>query len=69
MSSFIVVEALGLVTFWGLGRIARGAQHLFGGSRSRKKSKGSRGGGPGAAAGSGAGAAAGADAEDPVRSA
>jgi dolichol-phosphate mannosyltransferase len=69
MSSFIVVEALGLVTFWGLGRIARGAQHLFGGSRSRKKSKGSTGGGPGAAAGSGAGAAAGADAEDPVRSA
>src|SRR3984885_6184586 len=61
MSSFIVVEALGLVTFWGLGRIARGAQHLFGGSRSRKKSKGSTGGGPGAAAG--------ADAEDPVRSA
>ena len=67
MSSFIVVEALGLVTFWGLGRIARGAQHLFGGPRSRKKSKGSTGGGPGAVASSGAGA--GADAEDPVRSA
>jgi dolichol-phosphate mannosyltransferase len=71
MSSFIVVEALGLVTFWGLGRIAHGAQHLFGGSRSRKKAKSSTGGGPGAAAGSGAGpgAGAGTEAEDPVRSA
>ena len=53
MSSFIVVEALGLVTFWGLGRIVRGAQHLFGGSR--KKAKASAGVGTGA--------------EDPVRSA
>jgi dolichol-phosphate mannosyltransferase len=69
MSSFIVVEALGLVTFWGLGRIVHGAKHLFDGSRSRKKAKGSTGGGPGAAAGSGAGTGAGAGVEDPVRSA
>ena len=71
MSSFIVVEALGLVTFWGLGRIVHGAQHLFDGSR--KKAKGSRGGGPGggpgAAGGSGAGTGASAGVEDPVRSA
>ncbi len=38
MSSFIVVEALGLVTFWGLGRIVHGTRHLFDGSR--KKAKG-----------------------------
>ena len=29
MSSFIVVEALGLVTFWGAGRIVRKAQRMF----------------------------------------
>jgi dolichol-phosphate mannosyltransferase len=73
MSSFIVVEALGLVTFWGLGRIVRGTQHLFDGSRrkAKAKAKGSRGGGPAAAAGSGAapGAGPGTDVEDPVRSA
>jgi dolichol-phosphate mannosyltransferase len=71
MSSFIVVEALGLVTFWGLGRIARGAQHLFDGSRKKanKKAKRSTGGGPGAATGSGAGTGGGAGFEDPVRSA
>jgi dolichol-phosphate mannosyltransferase len=74
MSSFIVVEALGLVTFWGLGRIVRGAQHLFDGSR--KKAKASRGRGPGrgpgggpGAAGPGAGTGPGAGVEDPVRSA
>ena len=33
MSSFIVFEALGLVTWWGLGRIVHGTQHLFDGSR------------------------------------
>lgn len=35
MSSFIVVEALGLVTWWALGRLARRARHVFsGGGRS-----------------------------------
>ena len=29
MSSFIVVEALGLVTWWGLGRVARGAKQAL----------------------------------------
>ena len=72
MSSFIVVEALGLVTFWGLGRIVHGAQHLFDGSR--KKAKRSRGRGPGGGSGSGSGSGAartgtGAGVEDPVRSA
>jgi dolichol-phosphate mannosyltransferase len=33
MSSFIVVEALGLVTFWGLGRLVHGARHFLSGSR------------------------------------
>ena len=33
MSSFIVVEALGLVTWWGLGRLARGLRHARGGTR------------------------------------
>jgi hypothetical protein len=69
MSSFIVVEALGLVTFWGLGRIVRGVQHLFDGSR--KKAKASRGRGPGGGSGPGAaaGMGTGAGVEDPVRSA
>jgi dolichol-phosphate mannosyltransferase len=40
MSSFIVVEALGLVTFWGLGRIVRGTQRLFNGSRKKAKGQG-----------------------------
>ena len=31
MSSFIVVEALGLVTWWGLGRLARGLRRMFSG--------------------------------------
>ncbi len=69
MSSFIVVEALGLVTFWGLGRIVRGAQHLFDGSRKRAR------GSTGAASAvephvvAGAPAAVAAEAEDSVRSA
>jgi dolichol-phosphate mannosyltransferase len=73
MSSFIVVEALGLVTFWGLGRSVHGVRHLFDGSR--RKAKGSKGRGPGggpgsgAAAGSGTGSGPGAGVEDPVRSA
>jgi dolichol-phosphate mannosyltransferase len=71
MSSFIVVEALGLVTFWGLGRIVHGVKHLFDGSR--KKAKGSRGrgpgGGPGSGAAAGTGSGPGAGVEDPVRSA
>jgi dolichol-phosphate mannosyltransferase len=77
MSSFIVVEALGLVTFWGLGRIVHGAQHLFDGSR--KKAKGSKGRGPGGGPGNGSGSSSGAGGaagpgsgagvEDPVRSA
>ncbi len=33
MSSFIVVEALGLVTWWGLGRLARGVRRVFGSGR------------------------------------
>jgi dolichol-phosphate mannosyltransferase len=62
MSSFIVVEALGLVTFWGLGRIVRGTQRLFTGSR---KAKGS---GVASAPGSGAQADRGSGTEDAVRS-
>ena len=45
MSSFIVVEALGLVTFWGLGRIVHGTQHLFDGSRKKAKAVDQRGDG------------------------
>jgi dolichol-phosphate mannosyltransferase len=35
MSSIIVVEALGLVTFWGMGRIVRGAQRAMRGGRNK----------------------------------
>jgi dolichol-phosphate mannosyltransferase len=35
MSSFIVVEALGLVTYWGLGRLVHGTQRLLSGSRGK----------------------------------
>ena len=42
MSSFIVVEALGLVTWWGLGRIVRGARRLVTGGRRGKASSGRR---------------------------
>jgi dolichol-phosphate mannosyltransferase len=67
MSSFIVVEALGLVTFWGLGRIVHGARRLVSGSRSKAAAP------SGAAVGSGGPAPGGAtrmptDNEDPVRS-
>ena len=37
MSSFIVVEALGLVTWWGLGRIVRGARRVVTGGRRGKR--------------------------------
>jgi dolichol-phosphate mannosyltransferase len=66
MSSFIVVEALGLVTFWGLGRIVRGAQHLVSGSRRKSASAAAPtadGSGNGVSDGPGNGS------EDPVRSA
>ena len=36
MSSFIVFEALGLVTWWGLGRIVHGARRVSRGGRSAK---------------------------------
>ena len=67
MSSFIVVEALGLVTFWGLGRIVRGRATSVGGSRSQEVQRldgrwpGRRGGRRRSGAGAGV--------EDPVRSA
>jgi dolichol-phosphate mannosyltransferase len=52
MSSFIVVEALGLVTWWGLGRIAHGVRRVStGGRRAKAPSVGVGGGdGPGAGA-------------------
>jgi dolichol-phosphate mannosyltransferase len=53
MSSFIVVEALGLVTYWGLGRIVHGARHRLSGSGKKAVPSGGRAGG----------------AEDPVHSA
>jgi dolichol-phosphate mannosyltransferase len=64
MSSFIVIEALGLVTWWGMGRLARGLRRAFTGRR-----------GKGPAGGGGAGGTRGAEAhhlagaEDPVGSA
>jgi dolichol-phosphate mannosyltransferase len=63
MSSFIVVEALGLVTWWGLGRAARGL---------RKVGSGRRGRGPSTGSGAGtstAGSRSYTGAEDAVRSA
>jgi dolichol-phosphate mannosyltransferase len=36
MSSAIVIEALGLVTWWGLGRAVRGVWHLVGGKRQER---------------------------------
>src|ERR1700722_1571571 len=60
MSSFIVVEALGLVTWWGLGRIAPGARRVFTGGRRAKA--------PSVGVGAGS-SSAGADTEDQVRSA
>ena len=44
MSSVIVIEALGLVTWWGLGRVARGVRRPFTGRRGKAPSAGS---GPG----------------------
>jgi dolichol-phosphate mannosyltransferase len=76
MSSFIVVEALGLVTFWGLGRIVHGTRRLVSGSR--HKAAVSAGAGAAAANVGGSAAAGGpapsgaaprpTDSEDPVRS-
>ncbi len=78
MSSFIVVEALGLVTFWGLGRIVRGTQRLVSGSRRKAPTAGApasaghasavNGGATGGANGDGTGAGTGSGTEDPVRS-
>jgi dolichol-phosphate mannosyltransferase len=73
MSSFIVFEALGLVTFWGLGRIVHGARRLVTGSH-RKAAVGAAAGGAGTAGtalgapapGSAAGTPTGS--ENPVRS-
>ena len=62
MSSFIVVEALGLVTWWGLGRIVHGARLR----RAAQKAGSTGGAGAGAGRGTGTGVAAGVE---PVRSA
>ena len=43
MSSFIVVEALGLVTWWGLGRVVHGAQRCVGSRRQRNDGAGGAG--------------------------
>src|SRR5271170_3918524 len=60
MSSFIVVEALGLVTWWGFGRIVHGARRVStGGRRTKAPAAGVEAGSVSAAA----------DSEDPVRSA
>jgi dolichol-phosphate mannosyltransferase len=67
MSSFIVVEALGLVTFWGLGRIVRGAQHFFSGAKAGSKSKATSS--TPAPAASAPAPVTGTGTEDPVRSA
>jgi dolichol-phosphate mannosyltransferase len=80
MSSFIVVEALGLVTYWGLGRIVRGAQHLVSGSRlkaappavagpARTGNGTSNGSSTSAGTSAGNGTGTGTGTEDPVRSA
>ena len=47
MSSFIVVEALGLVTWWGLGRIAYGMRRVATGGGRGKLSSAGGGAGPG----------------------
>jgi dolichol-phosphate mannosyltransferase len=67
MSSFIVVEALGLVTWWGLGRLVHGTRRLFtAGGRAKASAGGAAG--PGAVIGAGQSHAA-RSSEDPVRSA
>jgi len=71
MSSFIVFEALGLVTFWGLGRIVHGARRLVTGSRRKAPAPADAGTAAAAGAGPTPGGAAQTptDTEDPVRSA
>jgi len=61
MSSFIVVEALGLVTWWGLGRLVHGARRVVSGGRRAKVP-------PAPAPAATGGLSAAADTEDPVRS-
>jgi dolichol-phosphate mannosyltransferase len=65
MSSFIVVEALGLVTFWGLGRIVHGVQDRIPGSKRKAAAAKSRAEATNAA-GVGAGAGAGANGSSPT---
>ena len=72
MSSFIVVEALGLVTWWGLGRIVHGLRRLVDGRPAGQRPRRAAAAGPA----TGAGAVSAADpttaptgTEDPVRSA
>jgi dolichol-phosphate mannosyltransferase len=73
MSSFIVVEALALVTWWAMGRLVRGAQRLV--RDGRRAVGGGSGGGGGAgnearvSAGSGPGPAQDQQRDDSVRSA
>jgi dolichol-phosphate mannosyltransferase len=76
MSSFIVVEALGLVTYWGLGRLVRATGRALSGSGSRRKATTVPGAGAGAGPGAGQARAVSTSAiedvsgnEDPVRSA
>jgi dolichol-phosphate mannosyltransferase len=70
MSSYIVFEALGLVTWWGLGRFARGLRRSMTGARRRGGGASPRTGagtvGPASHAGP---SQTDTDAEDPVRSA
>jgi len=61
MSSFIVVEALGLVTWWGLGRLVHGARRVVSGGRRAKVP-------PAPAPAATGGLSAAADTEEPVRS-
>ncbi len=75
MSSVIVIEALGLVTWWGLGRLARALRRALAGTRCRERSRRPGPGGAGSPVADGARAAnvAGtpstdAGAVDPVRS-
>jgi dolichol-phosphate mannosyltransferase len=70
MSSVIVVEALGLVTWWGLGRVVRGLRRAVTGKRGRGTAGSTRGHGDGAAVSHTAGApSTDTGAQDPVRSA
>jgi dolichol-phosphate mannosyltransferase len=69
MSSFIVFEALGLVTWWGLGRLAYGARRVARGGRRDKAPSVGVGGGSAGGAGGAARSHASTGTEDPVRSA